>query len=112
MVYDKNKNKVECRKYLAPNTLESKTVSKYNALNQLIEESGYLQNSLTYTRKLSYDVQGNETEDTHFDAKTNKTIKTTYKYTYDSHGNWTSKEKIIDGQHDYTVTRSIEYFED
>jgi len=112
LVYDKNNNIVERREYVAPSTLESKTVSKYNALNQLIEESGYLPNSLTYTRKLSYDAQGSVIEETHFDAKTNTTIKTTYKYTYDSQGNWTAKEKTADGEPNYEFTRGIEYFKD
>jgi len=36
----------------------------------------------------------------------------TFKYTYDSHGNWTQKEYYEGGKHLYFITREIEYWDE
>ena len=40
----------------------------------------------------------------------NGTLKKTYEYIYDSHGNYTKKTEYIDGIPAYETTRTIEYY--
>jgi YD repeat-containing protein len=110
MVYDANKNIVELRKYDAKGVLGDKRQKKYNAQNRLIEEATFTGSNPRSKRTLSYDAQGNQTDETFLDIKSNTTIKTTYKYTYDSHGNWTKKEKWEGGVLRHTASRTISYY--
>lgn len=109
--YDKSKNVTECRNYLAPNKLDSTHTYKYNAKNQRIEESVFIDNKLVKKTQNTYDAHGNITESTEVNALSNETTKFTTNYTYDSKGNWTEKKVLENGESSWDSERTFTYYE-
>jgi len=110
--YDAKGNKAEEIRFSSDKKLKNRYVYTYSAKGLKISETGYGPDGKIYSVSLAYDVNGNEVEYVHTDAKTNKVTKTITGYVYDEKGNWTEKTTAVDLNDKETVTRSLRYYED
>lgn len=108
--YDKKNKLLEKREYELPATEQPVAVDKYDAGGLLTESSKYHKGALDTRMTVSYDNYGNVTENKVYFAKKDQTNFTTFIYTYDTKGNWLTKEELRDGKLNYKQEREITYY--
>ncbi|RKN78473.1 hypothetical protein [Ulvibacterium marinum] len=133
--YDSNENVISMSRTSVTANKSSKTSSKYNSKNQLIEKTEYKPDgSIKDVRTYKYDKTGNEIESdlrrpngyytrfiSEFDQNNNLTIqnwydesgkqthRTSFSHEYDKNNNWITRKRYSNGKLGYVWERIIEY---
>jgi len=97
--YDEKGNKIEESWYNADGSLDAKYKSKYDEKGNEIEKNKYYADgSLDAKYKSKYDEKGNEIEKNYYRyyrAEGSLSSKTTYKFEFDTTGNWITLTEIF-----------------
>ncbi len=91
-LYNKNRVKIEDEDYIYGVNEQWKTVNKYDENQNIIEESRYVNDSLSDVIIYKYDEKGNLTEETHSDSPT-RWENRKYVNKYDENGNLAETEQ-------------------
>jgi hypothetical protein len=124
-VYDVKDQNIECDQYDSEGAEEWKNYYSYDEKGNQIEfrrkvtvsdydeetDEEYTTDDTTVTRKSEYNEQGyltseiTESTDTYISS-----AKKTFSYTFDTNGNWTKKNILVEGEEPTFETQVIEYF--
>lgn len=115
-LYDNNGRHYETNKYTDDNKLLERITYEFDDEGNLIKFETYNKDLiLIRATKYKYNDNQDRIEDTFIIYRNgNGSIdKHTYKYKYDSNGNWIKRKRYnIEGSIDYIVKRKIEYYKD
>jgi len=114
IIIDSNGNWIESRKYLGKDSqnLVELIEADYNAMNLLTKKVTHLKNNQSQISEYEYDRYGNTTSYKHTNIRDDKNdqFEFSYKYKFDSKGNWISKTTFRDGNCLSIITREIFYY--
>jgi hypothetical protein len=124
-IYDVKGNEIQCHQYNSDGSLEWKNFYEYNEKGQMVDfyrkvtdteydedtDEEYEIDNITVTRKAVYNEQGfliseiTESTDSYINS-----AKKTFTYTFDSNGNWTRKNILVEGEEPTFETQVIVYY--
>lgn len=110
---DKNGNVIQQVRRGIDGAVFDKREASYDRSGRLLEETFYDAENIAYQKTIStYDEHGNESTFDVLDLIDNSFIvRYSYKYQYDSGGNWMEQVALINGVVDNITIRNIEYYE-
>jgi hypothetical protein len=109
-------HRVKITRVFEPEKHSEVEVDEYDSKGNIIKATFYSEGSLDQTELYKYDDKGNPTEFLSYDGTGKRSIKETYRYAFDSHGNWTTEWDVtladprLGIAPKATITRKIIYY--